>query len=190
MAPPHQCQFEWHHWQRQVPASMRLPKNFQPVGTSKKVSPCFLATRSSAALVGMLRATPYTIQNLACTCGHTSLLHTKNLPHNIQPKQHVHLKYLSGCIGYSPPNWHTHGLVALNTKCYCMQIQLVVELAKDESFYCVKEVVWQVMHGVVYVDKSVTIPDLQMYEVSFCYRLHFTCNTMHLAQTLRRHGWV
>lgn len=40
------------------PASMRLPKNFQPVGVSKKGSLSASATRSSAPLVGMLRATP------------------------------------------------------------------------------------------------------------------------------------
>jgi len=41
-----------------APASMRLPKKFQPVGTSKKGRPFAAATRSSAPLVGMLRATP------------------------------------------------------------------------------------------------------------------------------------
>ena len=40
------------------PASMRLPKNFQPVGVSKKGSLSSSATRSSAPLVGMERATP------------------------------------------------------------------------------------------------------------------------------------
>jgi hypothetical protein len=35
-----------------------LPKNFQPVGVSKKESPSLLATWSSAPLVGMLLATP------------------------------------------------------------------------------------------------------------------------------------
>uniref|UniRef100_A0A7C9CDK9 Uncharacterized protein n=1 Tax=Opuntia streptacantha TaxID=393608 RepID=A0A7C9CDK9_OPUST len=37
---------------------MRLPKNFQPVGTSKKGSFNFSATRSSAPLVGIDRAKP------------------------------------------------------------------------------------------------------------------------------------
>lgn len=41
-----------------MPASMRLPKYFQPVGVSKNLMPSSLATRSSAAPVGMLRATP------------------------------------------------------------------------------------------------------------------------------------
>ena len=40
------------------PASSRLPKNFQPVGVSKHSTPNFCATRSTAALVGMERATP------------------------------------------------------------------------------------------------------------------------------------
>ena len=37
---------------------MRLPKNFQPVGVSKKGSFFLAATRSSAAAVGMERARP------------------------------------------------------------------------------------------------------------------------------------
>ena len=37
---------------------MRLPKNFQPVGTSKKGKLCAAATRSNAPLVGIERATP------------------------------------------------------------------------------------------------------------------------------------
>lgn len=37
---------------------MRLPKNFQPVGTSKHSSLSFSATRSKAAPVGMERETP------------------------------------------------------------------------------------------------------------------------------------
>ena len=41
-----------------VPESIRLPKNFQPVGTSKQGMPSFLATMSSAHEVGMLRAHP------------------------------------------------------------------------------------------------------------------------------------
>ena len=41
-----------------TPASMRLPKNFQPVGTSKHLRPSFSATLSSAPLVGILLATP------------------------------------------------------------------------------------------------------------------------------------
>ena len=41
-----------------LPASMRLPKNFQPVGVSKKGSFFLAATRSSAAAVGMERARP------------------------------------------------------------------------------------------------------------------------------------
>ena len=40
------------------PASMRLPKNFQPVGVSKHSTPILVATRSSAAAVGMERARP------------------------------------------------------------------------------------------------------------------------------------
>lgn len=43
-----------------APASMRFPKNFQPVGVSKKGTLRASATRSSAPLVGMLRATPCT----------------------------------------------------------------------------------------------------------------------------------
>mmetsp|Transcript_5427 Transcript_5427/g.9377 ORF Transcript_5427/g.9377 Transcript_5427/m.9377 type:complete len:242 (+) Transcript_5427:762-1487(+) len=39
-------------------ASMRLPKNFQPVGVSKKGRFSALATRSRAILVGIERATP------------------------------------------------------------------------------------------------------------------------------------
>ena len=41
------------------PASIRLPKNFQPVGTSKNGRLSFSATRSSAPLVGIERASPY-----------------------------------------------------------------------------------------------------------------------------------
>ena len=41
------------------PASSRLPKNFQPVGVSKQGMPSPSATRSTAALVGMERATPF-----------------------------------------------------------------------------------------------------------------------------------
>ena len=44
--------------QQGAPASMRLPKNFQPVGTSKKGKLCAAATRSNAPLVGIERATP------------------------------------------------------------------------------------------------------------------------------------
>ena len=44
--------------QQGAPASMRLPKNFQPVGTSKKGRLCAAATRSNAPLVGIERATP------------------------------------------------------------------------------------------------------------------------------------
>ena len=40
------------------PASSRLPKNFQPVGVSKQEMPSALATTSTAALVGIERATP------------------------------------------------------------------------------------------------------------------------------------
>lgn len=50
-----------------LPASIRLPKNFQPVGVSKKGSFRAAATRSRAPLVGMERATPYT----ARCCKHT-----------------------------------------------------------------------------------------------------------------------
>jgi hypothetical protein len=39
-------------------ASIRLPKNFQPVGVSKNCRPSFSATRSRAPLVGIDRATP------------------------------------------------------------------------------------------------------------------------------------
>ena len=46
------------HASEDTPASIRLPKNFQPVGVSKNCTPSFSATRSSAPLVGMLRATP------------------------------------------------------------------------------------------------------------------------------------
>jgi hypothetical protein len=41
-----------------LPASIRLPKNFQPVGVSKQGTPSFCATRSAAALVGIERAMP------------------------------------------------------------------------------------------------------------------------------------
>ena len=41
-----------------VPESIRLPKNFQPVGTSKCGMPSFCATRSSAHEVGIERAHP------------------------------------------------------------------------------------------------------------------------------------
>eukprot|EP00976_Prorocentrum_cordatum_P041540 842701-Prorocentrum_minimum.AAC.1 len=41
-----------------LPASMRLPKNFHPVGVSKKGTFIFSATRSRAAEVGMERARP------------------------------------------------------------------------------------------------------------------------------------
>ena len=47
---------------------MRLPKNFQPVGTSKKGKLCAAATRSNAPLVGIERATP---------CGPTRQLNAK-----------------------------------------------------------------------------------------------------------------
>lgn len=40
--------------------TMRLPKYFQPVGTSKQRKLSFSATRSNAIDVGMLRATPCT----------------------------------------------------------------------------------------------------------------------------------
>ena len=43
---------------------MRLPKNFQPVGTSKNCRPSSWATLSSAPLVGMLLATPCTLRAL------------------------------------------------------------------------------------------------------------------------------
>ena len=41
-----------------VPESIRLPKNFQPVGTSKHGILSFSATRSSAHEVGIERAQP------------------------------------------------------------------------------------------------------------------------------------
>ena len=41
------------------PASIKLPKNFQPVGVSKHSTPRPAATRSSAAAVGMERAKPF-----------------------------------------------------------------------------------------------------------------------------------
>merc|ERR1719387_646848 len=41
-----------------VPLSIRLPKNFHPVGTSKHSMPFFAATRSNAPDVGMERAQP------------------------------------------------------------------------------------------------------------------------------------
>ncbi len=41
------------------PLSSRLPKYFQPVGVSKQGMPSAAATRSSAALVGIERATPF-----------------------------------------------------------------------------------------------------------------------------------
>merc|ERR1712125_2265 len=41
------------------PLSMRLPKNFQPVGTSKQSMPFSFATMSSAPEVGMERAHPF-----------------------------------------------------------------------------------------------------------------------------------
>mmetsp|Transcript_4179 Transcript_4179/g.15319 ORF Transcript_4179/g.15319 Transcript_4179/m.15319 type:complete len:205 (-) Transcript_4179:767-1381(-) len=40
------------------PASIRLPKNFHPVGVSKHSTPAFAATRSSAAAVGIDLASP------------------------------------------------------------------------------------------------------------------------------------
>ena len=40
------------------PASSRLPKNFHPVGVSKQSMPSAAATRSTARLVGIERATP------------------------------------------------------------------------------------------------------------------------------------
>merc|ERR1719220_2744341 len=40
------------------PLSIRLPKNFQPVGVSKHSMPFFFATRSTAPEVGMERAQP------------------------------------------------------------------------------------------------------------------------------------
>jgi len=47
--------------QRQIlPASSKLPKNFQPVGVSKHSLPLAAATLSTAPLVGMLRAYPLT----------------------------------------------------------------------------------------------------------------------------------
>mmetsp|Transcript_44837 Transcript_44837/g.124674 ORF Transcript_44837/g.124674 Transcript_44837/m.124674 type:complete len:239 (+) Transcript_44837:603-1319(+) len=42
-----------------LPLSIRLPKNFQPVGVSKHSMPFFLATRSKAPEVGMERAHPF-----------------------------------------------------------------------------------------------------------------------------------
>ena len=41
-----------------LPASSRLPKNFQPVGVSKLAMPILAATRSAAWLVGIERAMP------------------------------------------------------------------------------------------------------------------------------------
>mmetsp|Transcript_2328 Transcript_2328/g.8215 ORF Transcript_2328/g.8215 Transcript_2328/m.8215 type:complete len:206 (-) Transcript_2328:239-856(-) len=41
-----------------LPASIRFPKYFHPVGVSKHSTPSFSATRSRAAAVGMDRATP------------------------------------------------------------------------------------------------------------------------------------
>ena len=40
------------------PASSRVPKNFQPVGVSKQGMPSLAATRSTAPLVCIERATP------------------------------------------------------------------------------------------------------------------------------------
>ena len=42
-----------------MPASSKLPKNFQPVGVSYMPIPSFSATRSAAPLVGMDRAMPF-----------------------------------------------------------------------------------------------------------------------------------
>mmetsp|Transcript_21947 Transcript_21947/g.51324 ORF Transcript_21947/g.51324 Transcript_21947/m.51324 type:complete len:347 (-) Transcript_21947:198-1238(-) len=52
---------------------MRLPKNFQPVGTSKHSIFCFLATRSKACEVGMERAQPL---RPSLNCGMRLLLAT------------------------------------------------------------------------------------------------------------------
>merc|ERR1719491_1155285 len=49
-----------------VPLSIRLPKNFQPVGTSKQGTPLALATMSNAPDVGMDRAQPF---NPLLNCG-------------------------------------------------------------------------------------------------------------------------
>ena len=43
-----------------LPASSRLPKNFQPVGVSYMPTPSLAATRSAARLVGIERAMPFT----------------------------------------------------------------------------------------------------------------------------------
>mmetsp|Transcript_37102 Transcript_37102/g.90078 ORF Transcript_37102/g.90078 Transcript_37102/m.90078 type:complete len:207 (+) Transcript_37102:573-1193(+) len=43
-----------------LPLSIRFPKNFHPVGVSNNGIPLLLHTRSSAPLVGMLRAAPPT----------------------------------------------------------------------------------------------------------------------------------
>jgi hypothetical protein len=42
-----------------MPASSRLPKNFQPVGVSWQAMPSRAATRSAARLVGIDRAMPF-----------------------------------------------------------------------------------------------------------------------------------
>jgi hypothetical protein len=42
-----------------LPESIRFPKNFHPVGTSKNERLSFAATRSSAPLVGIERASPF-----------------------------------------------------------------------------------------------------------------------------------
>jgi len=42
-----------------MPASSRLPKNFQPVGVSKHGTPSAAATRSAAREVGIERAMPF-----------------------------------------------------------------------------------------------------------------------------------
>jgi hypothetical protein len=54
-----------------TPASMRLPKYFQPVGTSKKGSCRAVATRSRAPLVGMERATPCVTR---CTASRSAVI--------------------------------------------------------------------------------------------------------------------
>lgn len=43
-----------------LPASIKFPKNFHPVGTSKYSMPFFCATKSIALLVGILLASPFT----------------------------------------------------------------------------------------------------------------------------------
>ena len=54
-----------------VPDSIRLPKFFQPVGVTKQGMLYFLATRSTAPVVGKERAQPFTPprkNGMHCAC--------------------------------------------------------------------------------------------------------------------------